>query len=422
MTDPHPSVLAIHPVLAGFRLNPVAGGKDLAAGVCTEVLLEMGCKTSVWPLDWSGEGAAEKICSPHEIFWGDSGRIRLVPTCSPPSLRTIQSMLAQRRPIKPQPPTAPGCPPPPEPVGPSWDQVDETVWRQALGEAFCRPLDRVPDVLREVRPQLLHVHQTQNPLVRFVKQLSPKTPALLSNHSGVISSFIADYDWVVVPSHWMHDAIVAQHPQLAPRVQVIPYFLQPEYLEEAPPAEAREGITFIGLLSDDRKGLDILLVALVLLAKAGLRIPLHVIGEGTLVPAYKMIAKANKVEATFHGKLTTRENLARLRQSSLFVMPSRVENFPIVYLEALACGTPVIGYPPAVDELNRVLGEEVGSCHETAKSGPHELAQLIRLWHEEKCPAFAPRRAAVQNRVRALYSPAAYRAAYRQLYERLLSS
>ena len=389
MSDPNPNVLAIHPVIEGFRLNPVAGGKDLAAGVCTEVLLAMGCRVSVWPLDWSGESASEKIFSRHEIFWGDQGRIQIVPTCHTPDLQTFLNVM--------QNPSGPHTP-----------------------DLFCRPLDRVAQMLRDYRPRLIHVHQTQNPLVRAVKRLDSATPVLLSNHSGVISSFIGDYDWTVVPSHWMRDEIVARHPQLADRVQVIPYFLQPEYLLAAPPAEACAGITFIGLLNDDRKGLDLLLTALALLAKAGLNLPLHVIGEGKMLAAYQAIAKANHLDVTFHGKLTTAENRARLRQSRLFVMPSRVENFPIVYLEALACGLPVIGYPPVVNELNRVLGGEVGASFDAAKSGPNVLADLIRLWHEPTCGDFAARSPAVSARVRELYSPAAYRAAYRQLYEQLL--
>jgi glycosyltransferase involved in cell wall biosynthesis len=390
MTEPNPSVLAIHPVIEGFRLNPVAGGKDLAAGVCTEVLLEMGCRVSVWPLDWSGESASEKFFSKHEIFWGDSGRIQMVPTCQAPDLQTYLNVMQA-------------------PAGP------------VPADIFCRPLDHVDQVLRDYRPRLIHVHQTQNPLVRVVKRLSPKTRVLLSNHSGVISSFVEDYDWIVVPSHWMRKGIVARHPHLAARVQVIPYFLQPEFLQEEAPAGEGEGIAFIGLLNDDRKGLDLLLVALTLLAKSGLSLPLHVIGEGKMLPAYKTIAKAGKLDATFYGKLSTRENRDRLRRSKLFVMPSRVENFPIVYLEALACGLPVIGYPPVVNELNQVLGEEVGSGFDAQKSNANELAGLIRTWYEHKGEAFAARRAAVQGRVRELFSLATHREAYRQLYAKLLT-
>jgi glycosyltransferase involved in cell wall biosynthesis len=369
-----PRVLAIHPVLEGIALNPQAGGKDLGASECTDVLLEMGCDVSVWPLSWGGLNASEKIISSHhEIFWGNHGRIKLVPTC-------------------------------------------------AAGPSLRGPRELVDDVLREHRPQLLHVHQTQNPLVEQVKQKSPKTLTLLSNHSGVVSSHLHQYDQVVVPSRWMRDQITRARPDLADRVQTIPYFLQQEYTIDPPHEPPRSGIVFIGLLGDNRKGLDTLLDAMAVLKSRGQTYPLTVVGEGARLAQFREQAEKLALEVTFLRRLNREQNADLMRRSSLFCMPSRVENFPIVYIESLSCGTPVIGHAPAVAELAEVLESDIGAPFDGERADVNELAGLIGQWMSKKCGEFAARRSQVQSRVRVSYSTDAYRSAYRTLYKRMLAA
>jgi glycosyltransferase involved in cell wall biosynthesis len=369
-----PRVLAIHPVLEGMQFNPQAGGKDLGAGECTDVLLEMGCKVSVWPLSWGGLGASEKILSKHhEIIWGKHGRIKLVPTC-------------------------------------------------AAGNPLRGPRELIDDVLEEHRPLLLHVHQTQNPLIEQIKTKSPRTRTLLSNHSGVVSSHIGQYDRVVVPSRWMREEILAKHPEMADRVLTIPYFLQPEYAIDLPDEPARSGIVFIGLLTDKRKGLDTLLEALAILKSDCRDYPLTVVGEGAALPLFQEQADRLNLDVKFLNRLDREQNADLMRRSSLFCMPSRLENFPIVYIESVSCGTPVIGYAPAVTELSRILESEIGAAFDGERGDARELAGLINQWMQSKCAQYADRRETVKQRVRAAFSLDAYRAAYRNLYQQLLAA
>ncbi len=400
MNCAHKAIIAVHPALGGFAFNPTAGGKDLAAGECTNVLLEMGNLVYVWPLEWSGNVASEKFLSEHEILWSPFGRVTILPTCILPSIKQffVQWFKALRR----------------------KRFRFRSAWQEAMDDACCRPLDTAKSVLAHINPSLIHVHQTGSPLVSELKRLGSRVPVLLTNHSGVISPFIGDYDWVVVPSNWMRDKIATENPGLASRVQVIPYFLQPEYLQ-AIESFNRSGICFIGLLMNNRKGLDILLKALAILKASGKCYHLDVVGEGAMLAEYKSMAKAENLDVTFHGKLNTLENISLLKQSKLFCMPSREENFPIVYLEALACGTPIIGYPPAVNELNNVLGHLVGASFDSKVEGPQKLANLIQIWMEQESGAFAARREFLQNKVRELYSLSAYRSSYRVLYSKLLS-
>jgi glycosyltransferase involved in cell wall biosynthesis len=45
----------------------------------------------------------------------------------------------------------------------------------------------------------------------------------------------------------------------------------------------------------------------------------------------------------FAGRILESEKVAHYRLADAYVMPSRGEGFGIVYLEALACGIPVVG-------------------------------------------------------------------------------
>ncbi len=55
--------------------------------------------------------------------------------------------------------------------------------------------------------------------------------------------------------------------------------------------------------------------------------------------------KAKYPEAHFVGRKSGRELAAHYAEADVFVFPSRTDTFGLVMIEALACGTPVAGYP-----------------------------------------------------------------------------
>lgn len=73
------------------------------------------------------------------------------------------------------------------------------------------------------------------------------------------------------------------------------------------------------------------------------------------------------------GHLTgVRDLLLRAR---LLCLPSRSESFGLVFIEALACGTPVVGFGPAIREIRDEMGIAIG---EPLESGaPEEVAGAI---------------------------------------------
>lgn len=101
----------------------------------------------------------------------------------------------------------------------------------------------------------------------------------------------------------------------------------------------------IACRQEARKGTDIVISTLPLIAKNFRDYSLDVVGGGSLLEKLKKQAIDLGVEdrVIFHGKVEQARVVALMRQAHLFCYPtSASEGFPKVVLEALACGLPVI--------------------------------------------------------------------------------
>lgn len=97
----------------------------------------------------------------------------------------------------------------------------------------------------------------------------------------------------------------------------------------------------------ERKGQDMTLQALASLSSTVQDLVYVLVGDGPYRPELERRASQLGVNALFLGEVEDKERDAWLRLCDLFVMPSRalpgdVEGFGMVYLEAGACGKPVI--------------------------------------------------------------------------------
>lgn len=72
---------------------------------------------------------------------------------------------------------------------------------------------------------------------------------------------------------------------------------------------------------------------------------LTIIGDGPLKEKLKNLAKEQGVEnqVIFTGRLDRNSVARKLQKSNVFVLASDYETFGVVYIEAMACGVPVIG-------------------------------------------------------------------------------
>lgn len=144
---------------------------------------------------------------------------------------------------------------------------------------------------------------------------------------------------------------------------------------------------------------------------------LLVVGEGESRAALEALTR--ELELTDHVQFLggiSNEDLYRYYASAdLFVLPSRLESWGTVMLEALACGTPVVTTKTAGGkEISNLFPEDV---RVTAVDSPDDLATAVRIELE------AHRRVSqdVQTRLQARFSIEACARNYHAIYRQVIS-
>jgi glycosyltransferase involved in cell wall biosynthesis len=167
-------------------------------------------------------------------------------------------------------------------------------------------------------------------------------------------------------------------------------------------------IVFVGSLIA-RKRADLLIDA-----AAALGIELVIIGEGEARAELEELAWANAANGSIHflGQCTPARIAEELARSSLLCVPSTSESFGIVYLEALACGIPVVGFAPTVTEIQAELGTAIG----IGVAGDAELPALIDALRTVLQTSYEPQR--LREAVAQQYGAQRVAAGYRQVVER----
>ncbi|HEY9801008.1 MAG TPA: glycosyltransferase family 4 protein [Leptolyngbyaceae cyanobacterium] len=119
---------------------------------------------------------------------------------------------------------------------------------------------------------------------------------------------------------------------------------QPELIEKYGLQDAKVLMTVARLWSGDiYKGVDVTIRALPKIVQAFPEVKYLVIGRGDDQPRLAQLAKDLGVSdrVIFAGFVPTEQLMAHYRLADAYIMPSQ-EGFGIVYLEAMACGVPVL--------------------------------------------------------------------------------
>jgi phosphatidyl-myo-inositol dimannoside synthase len=186
------------------------------------------------------------------------------------------------------------------------------------------------------------------------------------------------------------------------RVVVVPNTVMEEFtpgdgheLRAALGIEGMRVLLTVGRMdSRDRyKGHDRVIAAIPDLVQRGYDIVYVIIGEGDDRARLKQLAREIEVaeRVRFLGAVVTRQLVEAYRMADLFVMPSAGEGFGIVFLEAMASGTPALGLDAggardalADGELGTVISEEsdlpgaIARLLAEPKPDPNALSQAVR--------------------------------------------
>ncbi len=224
--------------------------------------------------------------------------------------------------------------------------------------------------------------------------------------TGQMATKVAAADFVACISNFCRDQ-TRQHCRPAdwPKLHIIRCGLDPTLypmIDRTPPLRR---ILFVGRLAPV-KGVAVLLGAFRRIATDFPGAVLTIVGDGSERPALKATAAGLGLgdRILFTGALSQQQVAARMAEADLFVLPSLAEGLPVVLMEAMASGLPVIathvaGTPELVE--NNVTGRLVTAGDERqlaqtmrdhltnpqqavamARQGRHRVLQNHDMWHE----------------------------------------
>jgi len=157
-----------------------------------------------------------------------------------------------------------------------------------------------------------------------------------------------------------------------PRTVTIPNFVDEDYFKPpAAPPVAAASFTFF-TLGDivAGKGIDLLLRAAKELVAQQPSVSFRIGGDGPCLPAYQQLSRQLGLEkqVTWLGQLNRTQAVAEFQACHAFILPSHYESMGVVYIEALACGKPIIatrcgGPETTVTACNGLLVEKNNIPH-----------------------------------------------------------
>ena len=287
--------------------------------------------------------------------------------------------------------------------------------------------------LREAGPDLVHLHSGRATWLGAIAAWQASLPALTTRRMdrpvrpGWRTRFL--YGRALRRAVAISEAVarcLSQGGVPDTAIRVVPSAVEPERLHPRRPRPAvraelgaaeHEDVLLAVASLHERKGLDVLLEALALLARDGRRPTLWIAGEGPRRGALETLAKQRGVAGQLRI-LGRRGDVADLLGAcDLFVMPSRREGLGVAALEAMALGRPVVA-SRAGGLAESVQHERTGLL--VPPDDPEPLARALdRLLTD---PVLRARLgAAGPERIRERFSAQAMIDGYERIYEEILA-
>lgn len=187
-----------------------------------------------------------------------------------------------------------------------------------------------------------------------------ENPLLLAYYDSMFKKFCKSCKNIVVNSKYMYMNELSRYCKfMDDKIKFISNGINVEKIQKSRKIKLQGDVSilFIGHL-EKRKGIDILIKAFMkILNKKHDNIHLYIIGSGRLENFYKSLVNKNGKYSNIHflGSLSEEVKFSILNSCDFCVFPSRWENAPIVLLEAMAAGKPIIstkvgGIPEIIQE------------------------------------------------------------------------
>jgi glycosyltransferase involved in cell wall biosynthesis len=223
-------------------------------------------------------------------------------------------------------------------------------------------------------PDIVHAHVFSSGLPALVLGWRCGVPVIVSEHfSGLPLGLLSRWDRMIARFVFRGAALVtapsedlARHVRtLAPRarIRIAPNPVDTDVFRPAASGDQpRNGgvrALNVGALKE-RKGHEQLLRALAVARDARPDLRLEIVGDGPLRDDLMALAQELRIEdaVSFTGSVTKEEVAVRMRAAHFFVLPSLWENAPVVAIEAMASGLPVLA--SRVGGIPEIVGAEAG--------------------------------------------------------------
>ncbi|MGR3812137.1 glycosyltransferase [Jiulongibacter sp. NS-SX5] len=196
------------------------------------------------------------------------------------------------------------------------------------------------------------------------------------------------------------------------KIKVIPNFIDTDFFNLSSETEKKDSsFSFLSVCHlVSKKRLDRLIEAFTILSHSNQNIELIIAGEGNLSQTLKEQVSENKMsnKVQFFGVANREEVKSLMQQAGCFVLPSDIETFGVVLIEALSCGIPVIatrsgGPEDIVNEFNGILIDK----------STNELVQAMQFMIDNKSKYQSIE---LRNEVISKFSSFAVSKRYSQLY------
>jgi phosphatidylinositol alpha-1,6-mannosyltransferase len=211
---------------------------------------------------------------------------------------------------------------------------------------------------------VLAAHPNLGPVAQALRFAAPRMKCIICTHGIDVweplgrlrRGALRHANLVLAPSRDTADHLASQQGVERERIRVLPWALDPQFegliaagSENSPPSDFPAGrvILTVGrwLAAERYKGMDTLITALPRLLTRWPEVQLVLVGTGDDRAWLEDLMEKNGVHRHVHflGGLSYSELAACYRACEIFALPSLGEGFGLVYLEAMACGKPVVG-------------------------------------------------------------------------------